>query len=162
MAYSFIDKSVRTPSVATELDVNMASERFQNHNLNICPLFEGQDNLGRPANHNTFRAETYGCHDPLRRIKIQNHLRPNYAVYLNADGIDGDLQGQNPSFGDADYFNNRLQGRQTGSARPRPLRQKNLPSSRSARKSGMDYMFQDRTNKYSRRINQEIRYRNSD
>ena len=98
-----LNKSLTVPKVSQDYANNAWSERFQNPSLSIYPHWNGQDSMGRPSNHNAHVTLTAGASHPLNRINVENSVtRPNYAVYLNASGIQGDDQVTNPSYGGYD------------------------------------------------------------
>lgn len=106
-----IGSALRTPKVSSQYAPNADSERFLDPRLNVCPIWNGQDNLGRQVGAYTFNmlSGAAGCWDPMPRILIENAVeRPNYHPYLNTEGIygedeDGDiLQYEGCSFGGTD------------------------------------------------------------
>jgi hypothetical protein len=97
-----LTRSLTVPKVSQDYAANVQSARFQNPSQGIYPAFNGQDLMGRPANHNTFKTLTAGVSHPLARIYVENSLRPSYDVYLNMSGIEGDNQASVPSFGGYD------------------------------------------------------------
>lgn len=94
-----ITKALRVPKVSAQYAANAESERFQDPRFNVCPVWNGQDNLGRGVSYYSFDSVTAGCHSAEQRIDIENALRPNYHPYLNTDGIDADSQQYASSFG---------------------------------------------------------------
>ena len=94
-----ITKALRVPKVSQQYVNNVYSERFQDPRFNVCPVWNGQDNLGREVGYYTFNNLTNGCNDPMQRIEIENNLRPNYHPYLNTEGIDAEDQQYSSSFG---------------------------------------------------------------
>jgi len=94
-----ITKALRIPKVSSDLASNVASERFQDPRFNVCPTWNGQDNLGRGVSYYSYDSLSAGCHDPSQRIEIENALRPNYHPYLDTNGIDGESQQYASSFG---------------------------------------------------------------
>ena len=94
-----ITKSLRVPKVSSEYAANAESERFQDPRFNVCPAWNGQDNLGRGVSYYSFDSLTAGCHSAEQRIDIENALRPDYHPYLNTEGIDAEDQQYGSSFG---------------------------------------------------------------
>lgn len=94
-----ITKALRVPKVSAEYAANADSERFQDPRFNVCPVWNGQDNLGRGVSYYSYDTLTAGCHDASQRIDIENALRPDYHPYLNTGGIDADDQQYGSSFG---------------------------------------------------------------
>lgn len=69
----------------------MYSDRFQNSDAIICPVWNQMDSAGRPVCADSFYTKYQGCSSATDRIDVENHLRPQYMEYvtLDAAGIDG-------------------------------------------------------------------------
>ena len=87
MSAPSLTSSIATPKVNAGHANSAASERFQDPSYNICPVFSGQDGLGRQVDPYTVVTTTAGCHSPDPRIAIENAHRPNYHSHLSTDGI---------------------------------------------------------------------------
>ena len=90
-----LEKSIRTCKVRTGYAANLESDRFENANIMVCPVFGGQDLSGRPVCVDSFYTKTAGCNSPMDRVTVENSLRPQYVEYvnLNASGITAPLYG---------------------------------------------------------------------
>ena len=89
--------------VVSKVDTGNANKiqtnRFQNPDSQMCPVWNGTDLAGRPVCLDSFYTKYAGCNSSLDRIKVENFLRPAYMNYVtqSASGIAGV---------DADYGSN--------------------------------------------------------
>jgi hypothetical protein len=67
----------------------MQSDRFENPDLMLCPVWNSQDTAGRQVCPDSFYTKRAGCNSAMDRILVENNLRPQYAEYitLGAQGI---------------------------------------------------------------------------
>lgn len=89
-----LENSIRTCKVdANAWASRMQSDRFQNPNIMVCPLWNGVDSAGRPVHPYSFAQKRPGCHSAMDRVLVENDLRPQYAEYVNLDamGLQGNL-----------------------------------------------------------------------
>tara|TARA_Y100000385_G_C13059278_1_gene623510 strand:- start:1012 stop:1527 length:516 start_codon:yes stop_codon:yes gene_type:complete len=88
-----LDSSIRTCKVETGEASRIQSDRFQNHNLMVCPPWTGYDLTGRSVCADSFYTKSPGCNSATDRVNVENFLRPQYAPYitLNMSGLDGDI-----------------------------------------------------------------------
>jgi hypothetical protein len=85
--------SVRSCRVDSGWAPRLASDRFLNPNLMLCPVWQGVDTSGRPACADSYYTKTPGCSSAADRVLVENALRPQYMEYvtLDAQGIQGGL-----------------------------------------------------------------------
>lgn len=90
-----LEGSIRTCKVDTGWAPRMESDRFQNPNLMVCPVWNGRDLTGRQVCADSFWTKRAGCNSPEDRVVVENAQRPQYAEYINLDaqGIRGDMYG---------------------------------------------------------------------
>lgn len=91
--------NINVSKVATGNANKIQSNRLQNPDSQMCPVWNGMDLAGRPVCLDSFNTKNAGCNSSLDRIKVENFLRPSYANYVtqSASGIQGI---------DADYGSN--------------------------------------------------------
>lgn len=87
MANISLNKSVRTCKVNTGWADRMYSDRFQNSEAIICPVWNGVDTAGRPSCKDAFYTKYQGCTSANDRIDVENLLRPQYMEYVTLDAI---------------------------------------------------------------------------
>ena len=92
-----LNKSVRTCKVNTGWAPRIQSDRFENSNLMMCPVWNERDLAGRKVCADSFWTKREGCNSSLDRIDVENFLRPQYMEYvtLDAAGIDGNMYQEN-------------------------------------------------------------------
>jgi len=80
--------SVQTCKVNTAYANKLESDRYQNPNSLLCPVWNGHDSYGRSVCYDSYYTKTSGCSSASDRVVVENYLRPQYADYiaLNADG----------------------------------------------------------------------------
>lgn len=88
-----LNKATRTCKVNVGWAPRIASDRFENSNLMMCPVWNNVDNAGRQVCVDSFYTKRAGCNSSLDRINVENDLRPQYMEYITLDacGIDGDM-----------------------------------------------------------------------
>lgn len=77
--------SLRTCKVDQGWAPRIQSDRFENAELLVCPVWSGFDNANRPVCVDSFYTKSPGCNSPLDRIDVENYLRPQYMEYINLD-----------------------------------------------------------------------------
>jgi hypothetical protein len=77
--------SLRTCKVDQGWASRIQSDRFENPELLVCPVWTGYDNTNRPVCVDSFYTKSPGCNSPLDRINVENYLRPQYMEYINLD-----------------------------------------------------------------------------
>lgn len=99
-----LEKSILGCKVETGWANRMQSDRFQNPDLMLCPVWNGIDNAGRAVCPDSFTTKSSGCNSSLDRIVVENNLRPQYAEYIslstngiNAAGIYDNTMGREES-----------------------------------------------------------------
>ena len=83
--------SVRTCKVDQGWANKVQSDRFENPNLLVCPIWDGMDQYGRYVNPDSFYTKAPGCSSAEDRVYVENDQRPKYFEYvtLDAAGIQG-------------------------------------------------------------------------
>jgi len=61
------------------------SDRFENPDNMLCPLWTGTDTYGRPVNPDSFYTKNAGCNSAEDRVVTENFLRPQYMEYVALD-----------------------------------------------------------------------------
>lgn len=81
--------SVRTCTVDQGWANKVQSDRFQNPNSLVCPVWNGMDTYGRYVNPDSFYTKSAGCYSADDRVLVENNQRPKYFEYvaLDASGI---------------------------------------------------------------------------
>lgn len=77
--------SLRTCKVDQGWASRIQSDRFENPELLVCPVWTGYDNTNRPVCVDSFYTKSAGCNSPLDRVDVENYLRPQYMEYINLD-----------------------------------------------------------------------------
>jgi hypothetical protein len=60
------------------------SDRYNNPQSKVCPVWNGIDNTGRPVNEHSMKIKSAGCNDPTDLITIENEKRPQYSLIITA------------------------------------------------------------------------------
>ena len=91
-----LESGIRTCKVVTGWANKVQSDRFQNPNLMVCPIWNGVDTAGRRACPDSFMTKRAGCNSAEDRVMVENNVsRPQYMEYvnLNAAGIAAPIYG---------------------------------------------------------------------
>jgi len=95
MSQLSLNGSLRTCKVDQGWASRIQSDRFENADLLVCPVWTGYDNTNRPVCADSFYTKSPGCNSPLDRVNVENYLRPQYMEYINLDAqgfrADGDV-----------------------------------------------------------------------
>jgi len=85
--------SLKTCKVDTSWAERLRSDRFENPDNMMCPVWNGRDLTGRPVSADSFYTKLEGCNTPLDRVAVENTLRPQYmeAVTTDAYGFRSNL-----------------------------------------------------------------------
>jgi hypothetical protein len=88
-----LEGALRTCKVDTSWANRIQSDRFENPELMVCPVWTGFDNAGRPVSADSYVTKTAGCNTPEDRVYVENALRPQYFQYVNldAEGLGGNI-----------------------------------------------------------------------
>ena len=88
-----LEGALRTCKVDTSWANRIQSDRFENPELMVCPVWTGFDNSGRPVSADSFYTKSPGCNTPEDRVYVENALRPQYFQYVNLDasGLGGNI-----------------------------------------------------------------------
>lgn len=89
MSLSLI-KSVRSCSVNTGNANKYESERFQNSDLAVCPLWNGKNNQGQRVRIDSFYTKSRGCNNALDIVQVETNLRPDYSAFYDMAGLSGE------------------------------------------------------------------------
>lgn len=77
--------TLRTCKVDQGWASRIQSDRFENPDLMVCPVWTGFDNTNRAVCMDSYVTKTAGCNSPLDRVDVENALRPKYMEYINLD-----------------------------------------------------------------------------
>lgn len=80
-----LNGSLRTCKVEQGYAPRIQSDRFENPELMVCPVWSGFDLTNRAVCMDSFNTKTAGCNSPLDRVDVENYLRPQYMEYINLD-----------------------------------------------------------------------------
>lgn len=88
-----LEGALRTCKVDTSWANRIQSDRFENPELMVCPVWTGFDGAGRPVSADSYYTKSAGCNTPEDRVHVENALRPQYFQYVNldAEGIAGNI-----------------------------------------------------------------------
>jgi hypothetical protein len=91
MSLTYISNSANSNKTNTGYANKIQTNRFQNPQNQMCPVWNHQDLAGRTVCLDSFYTKYAGCNSPLDRIKVENFLRPAYMNYVtqSAAGIAG-------------------------------------------------------------------------
>ncbi len=98
-----LEASTRTCKVDTGSANRIASDRFLNPNLVVCPVWNGTDLAGREVCADSFNTKRAGCNSALDRVLVENYQRPEYYSYINLsdEGLRSNLYANNMGYTDA-------------------------------------------------------------
>lgn len=91
-------RSIKDCKVDTSWTERLQSDRFENPDNMMCPVWSGRDLTGRPVTEDSFYTKVEGCNTPLDRVDVENTLRPQYMETTTTDayGFRADIyQGDN-------------------------------------------------------------------
>lgn len=93
-----LEASIRTCKVETGEASRIESARFLDPNVMFCSMWNGYNSKGQKVHPNSQYTKSAGCNSAEDRVSVENHLRPDYASYLNLNiaGIQGEIYG-NPT-----------------------------------------------------------------
>ena len=99
-----LTSSLATNKVITGDDSRIQTNRIQNPNAMMCPVWSGTDLAGRQVCADSFNTKKEGCNSALDRIKVENLLRPSYSnfITISAVGITGDDANYGPNLSVSD------------------------------------------------------------
>jgi hypothetical protein len=96
--------SLRTCKVDQGWAPRIQSDRFENPELLVCPVWSGFDNTNRPVCVDSYYTKSPGCNSPLDRIDVENYLRPQYMEYINLDAEGFRQDNQDIIMGESENF----------------------------------------------------------
>lgn len=84
-----LSASINTCKVNTGFADKIQSDRYENPDNLLCPLWNNTDNYGRFVSPDSFMTKTAGCNSADDRVRVENFLRPQYMefVALDANGF---------------------------------------------------------------------------
>ena len=90
-----LNASVRTCRVDSGESTRIQSDRFLNPNNMVCIPWNGMNSKGQSVCPDSFMTKRAGCNSATDRVVVENHLRPDYATYINLNtaGIQGNIYG---------------------------------------------------------------------
>lgn len=93
MANISLESAIRTCKVLSGWASKLESDRFENSEIMVCPVWNGMDQYGRMVCPDSWNTKTAGCNSSDDRVTVENALRPQYMEYVNldADGIRGHI-----------------------------------------------------------------------
>lgn len=104
--------SLRTCKVDQGWASRIQSDRFENPELLVCPVWTGYDSTNRPVCVDSYYTKSAGCNSPLDRVQVENYLRPQYMEYINLDAEgfrqNGDIISSNKSEYSCKKSNNNM------------------------------------------------------
>ena len=77
--------SLQTCKVNTGYANKIQSDRFENPDNLLCPIWNGKDNFGRVVCYDSYVTKSAGCSSALDRVVVENVLRPQYFEYVALD-----------------------------------------------------------------------------
>jgi len=80
-----LNGSLRTCKVDQGWASRIQSDRFENPDLLVCPVWTGFDLTNRAVCMDSFYTKSPGCNSALDRVAVENYLRPQYMEYINLD-----------------------------------------------------------------------------
>ena len=86
-----LTSAILTPKFIVGDESRIQTNRIQNPEAMMCPVWGGSDLSGRQVCGDSFYTKQEGCSSSLDRIKVENFLRPAYTnfVTISATGITG-------------------------------------------------------------------------
>lgn len=85
MSFISLLASTRTCKIDQAWANRIQSDRFENPELMVCPVWTGFDNANRAVCADSYYTKTAGCNSALDRVDVENALRPKYMEYINLD-----------------------------------------------------------------------------
>lgn len=71
--------------VNTGYDNKIQSDRYENPNNLLCPLWNGLDQYGRAVCVDSYYTKYAGCSSALDRVAVENYQRPQYSDFIPLD-----------------------------------------------------------------------------
>ena len=93
-----LKKSLKVCRVHPAEASRLESDRFQNSDNLLCPVWNGHDQAGRSVILDSNNAKSRGCNLPLDRVVVENNLRSTYSLAPGLDtyGISAPFSEQKP------------------------------------------------------------------
>lgn len=77
--------SLQTCKVNTGYANKIQSDRLENPDNLVCPVWNGHDNFGRAVSFDSYYTKAPGCSSALDRVVVENYQRPTYVDYVALD-----------------------------------------------------------------------------
>ena len=77
--------TISTCAVNTAYANRLQSDRFENPDTMVCPVWNGLDQYGRVVCYDSYVTKTAGCESALDRVAVENYLRPQYIEFVPLD-----------------------------------------------------------------------------
>ena len=84
MSFS-LTSAVQVCRVNTAYANKIQSDRFENYNNLLCPVWNGLDQYGRAVCVDSYVTKTAGCASAEDRVAVENYQRPQYAEFTALD-----------------------------------------------------------------------------
>ena len=93
-----LKKSLKVCRVNAGEANRLESDRFQNSDNLLCPVWNGRDEIGRSVIGDSTNIKLRGCNLPLDRVVVENNLRANHSLNPGLDtyGISAPFSDQKP------------------------------------------------------------------
>ena len=82
-----LTSAVQTCSVNVGYANKIQSDRFENYNSLLCPVWNGLDQYGRAVCVDSYVTKTAGCESAEDRVVVENYLRPQYTEFIPLDAM---------------------------------------------------------------------------
>jgi len=80
-----LTSSIQSCTVNTGYANKLQSDRTENPNAVMCPMWDGRDTYGRAVCGDSYYTKNAGCNSALDRVAVENFLRPSYAEFIALD-----------------------------------------------------------------------------
>jgi len=77
--------AVQSCSVNTGYANKLQSDRFENPQNLLCPLWNGLDQYGRVSSYDSYMTKAPGCQSAEDRVAVENYQRPHYIDFIPLD-----------------------------------------------------------------------------
>ena len=84
MSFS-LSSAVNVCKVNTGYGNKIQSDRYENPNNLLCPLWNGLDQYGRVVCVDSYNTKYAGCSSALDRVAVENYQRPQYSEFIPLD-----------------------------------------------------------------------------
>ena len=77
--------AVQTCAVNTGYATKLWSDRYENPDNTLCPVWNGLDQYGRVVSFDSYNTKYAGCSSALDRVEVENVQRPRYFDFVALD-----------------------------------------------------------------------------